>query len=515
VLWVALVCGCEEDDDEPTVDLGMPSQSLGPDVPAYEYARDIRLVRLTATQGIQVDLVRDGIEVAPEDQIVRLVSRRRMLLRGFWTLHAGFEPRDLIGRLVVDYPDDTQIVQDFPLRVEGESSDGRALSTFQWLLEPRDVVPGMRYRAKILDPAATPVGDSVSEPPPIAPLSGSGEIALHDVQLELRIVLVPVNHRFEDCEAKAEPTAEDLEILRQAAAQKNPVQSVEIKVRDPIVFTESIGTRETFGRVLAELSRTRASDNPDPNVFYYGLVASCDGFPSTLGGQAVSVAGPPTRENGQERVSAGRWVGSGMFARETMVHEIGHSQGRAHVRCSGGEAGIDLNYPHSLGLIGAWGFGIHDFQLRSPTGARDYMSYCSNEWVSDYGWELSVDVLETLTSFDYASATGAGGHPVLAGIIDDDGEAEWWMQRGNPPEVVGGWIEGRVGPRTVRQSARVRPFPDGGEARYIEVPWTDELAAASELRFTSEQWPRGIDVHIEASSPTVALPSSGALRRGL
>ena len=51
--------------------------------------------------------------------------------------------------MTFDYPDGTQLVQDFPLMVEGESSDGG--STFQWLLEPDQVVAGMRFRAKLIE----------------------------------------------------------------------------------------------------------------------------------------------------------------------------------------------------------------------------------------------------------------------------------------------------------------------------------------------------------------------------
>src|SRR5690606_655329 len=89
---------------------------------------------------------------------------------------------------------------------------------------------------------------------------------------------------------------------------------------------------------------------------------------------------------GYLRVSVGRYTGDGLAASETFVHEVGHTQGRYHVRCSGGEAGVDSDYPHIGGITGIWGFGIYDLRLRSPAGSRDYMTYCANEWVSDYGY---------------------------------------------------------------------------------------------------------------------------------
>jgi hypothetical protein len=71
-------------------------------------------------------------------------------LRGFWNLQVGFEPRELVGQLTVDYPDCSVLEQEFGVMVDGESTDGGA--SFQWLLEPEDIVTGMRFRARVLEP---------------------------------------------------------------------------------------------------------------------------------------------------------------------------------------------------------------------------------------------------------------------------------------------------------------------------------------------------------------------------
>ncbi|MEX1368263.1 MAG: hypothetical protein AB1Z98_34350, partial [Nannocystaceae bacterium] len=109
--------------------------------PAAEFARHIRLTRMTANQATQVELVRDGQEVDAADYNTRLISGRTTLLRAYWTLHASFQPRDIIGRLTAEYPDGTELTQDFPLFVDGDSGDGGA--SFQWLLQPDQVIDGM------------------------------------------------------------------------------------------------------------------------------------------------------------------------------------------------------------------------------------------------------------------------------------------------------------------------------------------------------------------------------------
>ncbi|MBV1861793.1 MAG: hypothetical protein KUG77_25460 [Nannocystaceae bacterium] len=471
---------------EQTTSAADDSTSTGADAqPPPEFAHDIRLERLTVNQATQVEVVVGGLEVEPEDYNTRVISGRRTLVRGFWSLHANFAPRDIMGRLTVGYPDGTTLEQDFVQFVDAESSDGAGASSFQWLLEPEDVTPGMTYRVRLFEMPDSEASGELSDPPPIAPLAGPGTLGLYDVPLQLRVVLVPVQHEFEGCTSMPDITQEDVDAMRMALEQNNPVQQATFEVREPMVYTETIGdSGSAFSPVLAALARARAADNPDPSVYYYGLLDPCDGFPPGLGGQAIAIAGPPTMGNGQERISTGRWNNSGAAAASTFVHEVGHTQGRRHVRCSGGEAGIDAAYPHAGGRIGVWGFGIYDFELYSPTGGRDYMTYCSNEWVSDYSWEQTLEVIEVLTGFDLDETPPENGEDVvLAGMVHEDGRTEWWTQPGrvDASTALGtARFETPTGP--VQTIARIRPLPHGHNARYVEVP----LTAASRAMTTVE-----------------------------
>ena len=457
-------------DGSSTTDAADASSSSGEPAEALEFAKDIRLDRLTINQATQVTVVDGGIEVAGEDYNTRVISGRRTLVRGFWSLHANFQPREILGRLTLEYPDGTRTEQDFTQLVEGESSDGAGASSFQWLLEPDEVVPGMTYRVRLYEVPGSDAPGELSDPPPIAPLAGPGTLELYDVPLQMRVVLVPVQHEFDGCVSVPEITEEDVTAMRQELEQNNAVQQALFEVREPMVYTETIGEAGSFVPVLGALAETRAADDPDPSVYYYGLLDPCDGFPPGLLGQAIAIAGPPTQNNGQERISTGRWQGSGAAAAETFVHEVGHTQGRRHVRCSGGEAGIDEAYPHLGGRIGIWGFGIYDFELRTPSGGRDYMTYCSNEWVSDYGWEFTLDVIEVLTGFDLADVQPTD-ELVLAGLVDENGTARWWTQRGHvDPASADGHARFETATGPIDTIARVRPVPHGHSARYVEVP---------------------------------------------
>ncbi|MCX4240122.1 hypothetical protein [Paraliomyxa miuraensis] len=458
------------------------------------FASGIRLTRLTANQGVQVDLVDEGLELPPSPDAARLISGRTTLLRAFWSLHADFTPRELIGRLEADYPDGTQLVQDFSLWVEGEGNDGG--TSFQWLLQPHEVVPGIQYRVRLLDPDPTLATGQISDPPPILPLASRGTLSVYDAPLQLRVELVPVLHQFEGEECMPTITDQDVQDMREELEQCNAVQEAILTVGEPMPYLDPIGTSGTgFGPVLTALAERRAADDPPPNLYYYGLLAPCDGYPPGLLGQAIGIPPTPAMELAQQRIATGRWSGSGAAAAETFVHEIGHTQGRYHVLCSGGEAGADMAYPHPQGRIGVWGFGIHDFKLRSPTGSRDYMTYCSNEWVSDYGWEQTLDVIEVLTSWDAMSTTPGDG--VLMGALHPDGTERWWTATGALPASLatpGAAIEvthaGGVDPLP----AWIYVRPDGDTVQIIAPrPASLPLATALHLRPPDRVAPLAID----------------------
>ncbi len=79
--------------------------------------------------------------------------------------------------------------------------------------------------------------------------------------------------------------------------------------------------------------------------------------------------------------------------RFTHPHELGHTLGRYHVRCTGDEVGPDNSYPYANGLISSdmsgngafYGFDLntYPYQIYKPTSG-DLMSYCQTRWISDY-----------------------------------------------------------------------------------------------------------------------------------
>lgn len=474
----------------PTTSTSAPTTAMATteDAPVtVEYARGMRLTRATANQGVQVEIVREGVEVSPDSYAARLISRRKTVVRADWLLHADFTPREIIGRLTIWTPEGDTRVDEFKTMVDGPSNDGDLYKTFSWELPPDFVRPGLEYRIEAIEPDPASAGGEVSDPPPVLPLPGRGTLAVAEAPMEIKVVLVPVKHVFDGDTCMPEITDDDVGAMQRWIEQHNPVERAVLTVREPMEYTKSIGTDpDGFVPILVALSEAREADAPGDNVYYYGLLQSCDAYPPGLLGQAIGIPDAPTRGNAFQRLSTGRYLGSGSGARDTFVHEVGHSQGRYHIRCSGGEAGVDLDYPHPNGRIGVWGYGIHDTTMRSPSAFRDYMSYCEKSWVSDFGWELTFDTIATLTAWD--SEDAAEGEepakvPILVGALMPSGRTAWWTtmgavpQRGRAPGLA---VEFDLAGALLSTPASVETMPDS-DAELVVAELPDDLSTLRSL----------------------------------
>jgi len=76
---------------------------------------------------------------------------------------------------------------------------------------------------------------------------------------------------------------------------------------------------------------------------------------------------------------------------ETIAHETGHNLDLYHVACTGSEAQPDPDYPYPGGSIGNWGRNPYTGTTYDPDVFNDLMTYCSNEWISDFSWQEALN----------------------------------------------------------------------------------------------------------------------------
>jgi len=145
----------------------------------------------------------------------------------------------------------------------------------------------------------------------------------------------------------------------------------------------------------------------NPNSFYYGMISDAAGFfPRGQAMYSQTSVGPAGIPGG------GSWDTDGSYADWYAAHEIGHSLGRAHPNAGSddpatvgtyencGHSRSDPGFPYgntttSRAPIGPGDNSMEGFDAGDPTFGikmavlpsatwNDVMSYCSNQWISNY-----------------------------------------------------------------------------------------------------------------------------------
>ncbi len=127
------------------------------------------------------------------------------------------------------------------------------------------------------------------------------------------------------------------------------------------------------------------------------------------------VSGP---RDGPSGLASGRTSVSFPIA-QTMAHELGHNMSLGHAPC-GGAGGPDPSYPWSGGRIGAWGFDFREGGRLVDPSARDLMSYCGPQWISDYHFATALRH-RLLDEFEAAALSTPTRSLLLWGGVNADG----------------------------------------------------------------------------------------------
>ena len=142
-----------------------------------------------------------------------------------------------------------------------------------------------------------------------------------------------------------------------------PIGELTVKGHDPVEIDSD--------RILDVLGRTEAIRQVEGATdFWMGLMAN-------PGGAATGAA-----------YVSGKVSASSLDA-TTMAHELGHNFSLRHAPC-GGPAGVDKEYPHEDGRIGAWGYDHRDEEVVRPS-TKDLMSYCSPRWIGSYHFTAAAN----------------------------------------------------------------------------------------------------------------------------
>ncbi|MCH9683495.1 MAG: hypothetical protein K0V04_18805 [Deltaproteobacteria bacterium] len=461
-------------EDPPMPDLPPPAPTL---------AEGIQITDVEVNQAVPVPLWTNGQYVDINARNARFVQNRPALVRAYWSIDAGWQPREVDGRLRVTLTDGTSEVLSDVRTVAGPADPSDLDGTFRWTIPEALTQVGATFQIELADPALAP-GGPLPASPPIVPPGGPAPLGVEGDAQVLRVLLVPVHHTiFNNCPAPAAIADVELQAMIDHLHGKNPTREVQVEIREPFPYS---GNLSGFDGILSALADQRYADGTDPEVYVYGLIEHCSGNSGGLAGQAISIPDWPTPDNAWTRVSVGIRYNDEHSTALLATHEIGHSLGRYHIYCSGGEAGYDPAYPYDGGDIGGWGYSIVSETLKEPS-KKDYMTYCSDNWVSDFGWEVVYPTIEEVSSWGSGQYVPEG--TLLIGAVGGDEPEYWFTAPGalTPPPHGGATIELQTPEGTLEVPAFVSKRPHSNTRNVVvELP-----VAAEDLLGATRVEPEG------------------------
>jgi hypothetical protein len=397
--------GGEPDDDGGTEnDTG---EDADPDTdPQQILARDVGISDMFVNQGVRIQIVDDGYMIPTAQRPTNIIAGRTALIRGYWDIPDDFEPRLIQGRLYVDTGSGEETMHSSVVRVEGESFDGDVGRSFWWILDGEDVTSSTGFRVELWEAKPGQEDEPEPDPPPVYPPDGTVSLGVSDQPMTMRVTLVRIAYNGRTPEF----TEEHEEKFYRYMYEQNPLKNLELSVHPDVLSIP--GTISDFSTVLGYVQ-----DWHDREVgwdhYYFGVIDTGTADLGGAGGMAWST------------VSAGLWwQNSGKFPFKTFVHEIGHNQGRPHT--PGCEAAYpDYSYPDPEGKTQTWGYAVMTNELKHPNLNYDYMSYCDPQWVSEWTWIRTGEVIASMSGPPGGDMPRGQTGRVLIGFQDADGERRW------------------------------------------------------------------------------------------
>lgn len=399
VLLIALLfLACDESSHPKDEDTG----------PRYVAGLAIRGIALY--QSVEVPLVEEREEVAEPG--VAVVQGKAAYLRVFVKRESGFVNRKV--RVRVEFPSETAPRD--PIEAVGQvlsDSVDQALGTTLNVDIPGDYLTGtVSYTVALLEEDDPPDGGDFEGSTDQARWPGEG-VGVIETQAAgpLKIVVVPVRYNADGSGRLPDTSEPQMKLFENGFFSEYPASSLEVTVGPPfdwkkVVSPVGLGWQEIVTGFMAERSKRGAADDE----YYYALVTPAATFAKYCA--AGCVAGmSPLGGSGPFGASSRASVGLGYQGPEsvsTAIHEVGHAHGREHAPCGLGGQPSDKSYPYPKAQIGVWGLDLLNHQLKNPTTVKDFMSYCSPAWVSDYTY---AGLLERIQEVNTAPSLILPGYP--------------------------------------------------------------------------------------------------------
>jgi hypothetical protein len=186
------------------------------------------------------------------------------------------------------------------------------------------------------------------------------------------IAFVPIKQAGNGLQGSVDSPDRLLDLTRRMYPLRDVHASVHLPYTTSTQLTlNAFNSNAAWDTTVAELDMLRVAEGTGQT--YFGLVHVDYG----AGVNGIGYVGVPTAVGSDAPAEVQRVV----------AHELGHTWGRWHSPC-GSPGGLDPfhQYPYPGGIIGAFGFDVTAGVVKDSL-RPDIMSYCPNEWISDYTYK--------------------------------------------------------------------------------------------------------------------------------
>lgn len=334
----------------------------------------------TIDLGISQVKVIQGISMAPSREV--RIAQRPTVVRVFCSLTGASSQAGVtanLTRYVGGLPQDT-ITPVSAITLPATVQEGNLSHTLNFSLPSSWLTPGTSFAVQ-LDPNQTIAEfDETNNRYP-----ASGAEAFDFVEVDpVEVVVVPVPYQRNGSGGIYYPNTSNISYFTWMPFKVWPVHQINYTLHATLAtpFTGDLREYSCWSALLDLVEGIHDAEDPGWTKLYYGLVNfyDSDGCPGGCIAGLGNLGWRPTA------VGFSGWGAGTSDASETFTHEAGHNFGRNHSPC-GNPANPDPGYPYSNASIGQWGLDVDDsypWDLYNPSLIKDYMSYCSPVWTSDY-----------------------------------------------------------------------------------------------------------------------------------